>query len=226
MKAVIFAGGKGSRMRSPSSLPKHLLPIGGIPIIERAVLSLTEAGVTEIFIIIKNNLKIKEYFEKARMKSSLHFITSNTKNLADAFFILEDLLGQDRDKFVLLFGDIVFNSGVLHKFINDTYDSEYDIVLAVTEADGCDYEVTLNEKNEIVRIGEKDRHNYSGAGIFILSPKLFSAFSSEEKEKISTISEMLDLYLKKGFRGLAYKVSGVYDIDTKEDLKKARRLLK
>ncbi|KZY47596.1 hypothetical protein A3731_29480 [Roseovarius sp. HI0049] len=53
MKAVILAGGKGLRMRPYTSvLPKPLLPIGELPILEIILRRLEKAGVTDVVIAI------------------------------------------------------------------------------------------------------------------------------------------------------------------------------
>ena len=53
MKAVILAGGQGLRMRPYTSiLPKPLLPIGDLPIIEIILRRLEKAGVTDVVIAI------------------------------------------------------------------------------------------------------------------------------------------------------------------------------
>ena len=51
IQAAILAGGKGTRLASVSGgLPKPLVPVGGIPIVERHIALLTNYGVQEIFL--------------------------------------------------------------------------------------------------------------------------------------------------------------------------------
>ena len=46
MKGLILAAGRGSRLLPISATrPKHTLPVGGVPIIMRAVQALREAGI-------------------------------------------------------------------------------------------------------------------------------------------------------------------------------------
>ena len=52
--ALILAAGKGSRMWPLSeSIPKPLLPLGGLPIIERQIQELISVGVKELYILIE-----------------------------------------------------------------------------------------------------------------------------------------------------------------------------
>lgn len=64
MKAIILAGGLGTRLRPlTNEKPKPLLPVKGRPIVEHAILNLKKHGVDEIVLSIgyKADL-IKEYF--------------------------------------------------------------------------------------------------------------------------------------------------------------------
>lgn len=64
MKAIILAGGLGTRLRPLTDLtPKPLLPIKGRPIIEHAILNFKKHGINEIILSIGYMAeKIKEYF--------------------------------------------------------------------------------------------------------------------------------------------------------------------
>ena len=52
MKAMIFAAGIGSRLKPFTDIhPKALAPVNGIPVLERNILKLKDAGITEMFTI-------------------------------------------------------------------------------------------------------------------------------------------------------------------------------
>ena len=49
MRAVVLVGGFGTRLRPlTASIPKPMLPVGHVPIIERLVVNLARGGVTEV----------------------------------------------------------------------------------------------------------------------------------------------------------------------------------
>ena len=51
MKALILAAGKGTRLKPlTESRPKPMIPVGGRPLLERIVVQLREAGITDLFI--------------------------------------------------------------------------------------------------------------------------------------------------------------------------------
>jgi len=64
MKAIILAGGLGTRLRPlTENLPKPLLPIKGRPIVEHAILNFKKHGVTDIILSIGYLAeKIQDYF--------------------------------------------------------------------------------------------------------------------------------------------------------------------
>lgn len=66
MKGVIVAGGYGTRfLPITKSIPKEMLPLRDMPILENIVKELSESGIKEILIVISENKKmIEEYFSR------------------------------------------------------------------------------------------------------------------------------------------------------------------
>ena len=64
MKAVIIAGGKGTRISSLfNDIPKPLIPIEGMPILEREIACLKEQGIKDIIITVGDvGQQIIDYF--------------------------------------------------------------------------------------------------------------------------------------------------------------------
>ena len=55
MKTVISAGGKGTRISSiASDIPKPMIPIDGVPVLEREIMSLREQGFDDIIITVSH----------------------------------------------------------------------------------------------------------------------------------------------------------------------------
>jgi NDP-sugar pyrophosphorylase family protein len=64
MKAILLAGGKGTRLAPYTTiLPKPLMPIGDQPILEIVILQLARAGFTDITLAVGHLAElIKAYF--------------------------------------------------------------------------------------------------------------------------------------------------------------------
>ena len=55
MKAVIMAGGRGTRISELfPGIPKPLIPIEGIPVLEREIISLRNQGFTDIIMTVSH----------------------------------------------------------------------------------------------------------------------------------------------------------------------------
>lgn len=80
MKAIILAGGLGTRLRPLTErLPKPLLPIKGKPIIEHALENFKKHGITDVILSIGYKAdRIKEYFKDGRLFGvNLEYLVEN-----------------------------------------------------------------------------------------------------------------------------------------------------
>ena len=68
MKALLLAGGFGTRMRPLTErLPKPMAPVGNRPWLEHLILGLKEQGIREFVIAVKHYPEtIRDYFEDGR----------------------------------------------------------------------------------------------------------------------------------------------------------------
>lgn len=64
MKTVIMAGGKGTRIQSVASdIPKPMIKINKIPVLEREILSLRDQGFKDLIITVSHELIPEDVFE-------------------------------------------------------------------------------------------------------------------------------------------------------------------
>lgn len=70
MITVIMAGGKGTRIQSVScDIPKPLIPIDEVPVLEREICSLCDQGFADLILTVSHmGEKIMNYFGKAVRK--------------------------------------------------------------------------------------------------------------------------------------------------------------
>ncbi len=108
MKAIIMAGGKGSRLHPYTALlPKPLMPIGDMPVLELLLRRLSRAGVEEVFLAVNHLRHLIEAFfgDGSRMGLKLHYSLEN-KPLGTAGPIAA-VLNQLGDEFVMANGDLL-----------------------------------------------------------------------------------------------------------------------
>lgn len=118
VKTVIMAGGKGTRIASVrSDIPKPMIPIAGVPVLEREIRSLVSQGFDDILITVSYlGKKIMDYFGDGSGSSPVtgepfkakitYFIEETPLGNAGALFRIKDQLTDD---FLLLNADAVFD---------------------------------------------------------------------------------------------------------------------
>lgn len=180
MKAIIMAGGKGTRIRTINDeVPKPMIKIYGKPILEYQLISLSKQGIVDITIIVGYlGDKIVEYFGKGeKFGVNINYIKEETPlGTAGALYYLKDIINDD---FIVVNGDIIFDIDVsrmyeYHKeksamvtLFTHPNDHPYDSSLIVTDTDGRIVE-WISKENQ-----RKIYKNRVNAGIHMFSQKIF-----------------------------------------------------
>ena len=189
MKVVLMAGGKGTRISELfPDIPKPLIQIQGIPVLEREIISLRDQGFTDIILTIGYMAeKIQEYFgdgSKFGVNIS-YFVEEKPLGNAGALFFL-DL----KEDFLLLNADAVFDvdfnrmvefhkqHGGLVTLFTHPNSHPYDSGLIVSGEDGK-VEKWLAKEDERP-LYYKNRVN---AGLHVINPKAL-VLSGVNKEEI------------------------------------------
>ena len=188
MKTVIMAGGKGTRISSiASDIPKPMIPINGMPVLEREIASLKEQGFTDIIITVSHlgNI-IMNYFGDGSKISPVtgepfgvkieYFYEKEPLGSAGALFQMKDKLTED---FLLLNADSIFDvdfnrfvafhkaHGGLVTLFTHPNNHPYDSGLIISNNDGTVKKWLSKEEERPLYY--KNRVN---AGLHILSPKV------------------------------------------------------
>lgn len=178
MKVIIMAGGKGTRIQSiASDIPKPMIPIDGIPVLEREIISLRDQGFTDIIMTVGHMAgKIMHHFGNGR-KFRTHidyYVEKEPLGNAGALFKL-DL----KEDFLLIIGDAIFDldfnrmvdyhfkKGGLVTLFTHPNSHPYDSGLLIANSDG-QVESWLNKEDERPQY-YKNRVN---AGVHIISPEV------------------------------------------------------
>ena len=122
MKAVILAGGRGTRGKPFTDyFPKAMIPIDGKPLIDHIVQYLSSFGFIDEIIILADykgmGSQIKGYFESRARKKRLRFIQDSQSGTGGDLVHLSNLLGKSSE-FLLWFSDNLtpIDLGKMYKF--------------------------------------------------------------------------------------------------------------
>jgi UDP-N-acetylglucosamine diphosphorylase/glucosamine-1-phosphate N-acetyltransferase len=179
MKAVVLAAGKGERLRPlTENRPKHLLPIGGKPLLEWIVEGLVEAGVDEALLVTHYlEEQIKDHFgDGERLGVKLSYVRQEEmRGTADAFRVAEDFA--DGEEFIGAYGDLFLPSDGF-KALTQAYRKGETTMCVVPVDDPSQMGVVALEGDRVTEIVEKpapgeEPSDLANAGMYFFTPEIF-----------------------------------------------------
>ena len=180
MKVVIMAGGRGKRIAELfPDIPKPLIPIDGMPILEREIRSLSSQGFKDIILTVGYLAdKIVDYFGDGSQwgVKIAYFIEKTPLGNAGALFRLREEIGDD--PFLLLNADAVFD--VDFNRMLDYHREKGGLVTIFTHPNSHPYDsglILADEDAKVVAwLSKEDERpqwydNRVNAGLHIMDPK-------------------------------------------------------
>lgn len=186
MKAVILAAGEGVRLLPiTATRPKHLIKVGGKPILEHCLGTLKKAGIHEALIVTHYlGQAIREYLgDGGQFGLKLDYIeqpsilgTGNAASMAEPYV---------DGKFVLIYGHLLFSEDAL-KHLIQMFETEHpNAAMAVIPVEKPENygTVELENSRKIKRIVEKPTpgetaSNLANAGLYIFNEEIFKTIQS------------------------------------------------
>jgi bifunctional UDP-N-acetylglucosamine pyrophosphorylase/glucosamine-1-phosphate N-acetyltransferase len=179
MKAVILAAGKGERLKPlTDTKPKHILPVGGVPLIEWPLRGLAKVGIREALIVthyMEDQIKA-QLGDGSNLGTSISYARQNEmKGTANAFAVSEAFVGDD--EFIGFYGDGFITVESFEAVLNAHGKGETTLgviqvddpsMLAAVELDG----------DRVTRLVEKPLKgetpsNLANTGIYVFTPEIF-----------------------------------------------------
>jgi UDP-N-acetylglucosamine diphosphorylase/glucosamine-1-phosphate N-acetyltransferase len=235
MKAVILAAGEGLRLQ-PITLtrPKHLISVGGKPILEHCMNALKASGIDEAIVVV-------HYMADAIRK---HFGDGSKFGLKIEYAMQEAIVGTGNavgavepyvnDSFVLVYGDLLFTPEAVKSVVSLSQKENPAVTMAVIPVEKPETYgiVELENENQVKRLIEKPSReeaptNLANAGIYVFTTEIF-----EKIRRISTssrgeweITDAISLLLEEKKTVFAARISGDdwFDIGRPWDLLEANR---
>jgi NDP-sugar pyrophosphorylase family protein len=221
MQAVILAGGKGRRLAPYTTvLPKPLMPVGDVPILEVVIRQLKQAGFEDLTMAVGHlaELLMAYFGDGSRWGVRIHYSREEQPlGTAGPLGLIEGLNGP----FLVMNGDLLttLDYRAMWKYHRSrgalvtmaTFQREVKIDLGVLSVDGGQWVCGYTEKPTF--------HYTVSTGIYVLEPAVLEFIPRGER------MDMPDLILRllaAGHRVSAYPFEGIWlDIGRPDDYERA-----
>jgi glucose-1-phosphate thymidylyltransferase len=238
MFAIIPAAGKGTRLRPLTDIaPKPLLPVYNKPMIFYPLLTLQEAGVEDIIIIVDDDNKDEfETFFKDGHDFGLNIqyvVQKEQLGIAHAIGTAENVA--QGHKIIVIHGDNIFEDNI--KEIVDSFEKQSFIlndgekvgggkIILTQVQDPTRFGIAELEGDQVVSLEEKPqtpKSNWATAGLYMFDERVFDIIKTLKPSKRGEyeITDIADFYLQE--KTLTYnKLKGKwFDVGTIDALHEA-----
>ncbi len=215
LKAVMMAGGFGTRIQPLThSIPKPMLPIVNLPMMEHTLLKLIDSGVEEVVILLYYKPEvIKSHFgDGSRYGIKIHYV------LPDDDYGTAGAVGFGREyldtTFMIVSGDLVtdFDFKEIFEF-HKARESKLTITLTSVDNPLQFGVVIANEDNKIEKFLEKPSwgevfSDTINTGIYIIEPEILDYIP--QGENFDFAKDLFPLLMREGIDLLGYNAKGYW----------------
>lgn len=231
MKFAIISAGEGSRLSQEGvRLPKPLVQLNGVAMIDRLIRIFADNGAEQVVVIINNEVLLtKEHLAslKETSKVPLEVVVKTTPSSMHSFYELSDYLKDD--KFCLTTVDTIFREDEFSRFIEAFKVSDKDGMMAVTDYidDEKPLYISTDENLNITGFHDKETSQcrYISGGIYCLTPKAIDTLEKCMANGMSRMRNFQRQLVADGLHLVAYPFSKILDVDHAGDIVKAEAFL-
>ncbi|WP_083893984.1 sugar phosphate nucleotidyltransferase [Haloferax mucosum] len=202
MKAVILAAGEGVRLAPlTATRPKGMLPIGGKPLLEHIIESVTATGIDDIVLVVGHKReRIQSHFQNGEdWDAEIQYVVQeNPRGTGDALLEAEHVVSGDC---IVINGDRIVEPELIERLI-ERHRATNQACLAITEVeDPTQYGTVTVEVDRVTDIKEKPaeheiRSNLVNIGVYAFGPDIFAAIRRTdhygELRLTDTLREFID----------------------------------
>ena len=210
MKAVILAGGKGTRLKPYTTLiPKPLMPLGDRAILEVVISQLKKSGISDVVLAVGHMAELIQAYFGDGGKHGVNITYSKEDKPLGTSGPLGKISGLD-ETFLVMNGDILTDLDYT-KLIEFHKKEEAAVTIAVHKRKvNIDFGVLGLEGNKVTSYTEKPTHDYEvSMGINVMEPKVLEIIKEYEELDFPDLIKKL---IEKGEKVAAY-VTDAYWLD-------------
>lgn len=207
MKGIVLAGGLGSRMQPLTRITnKHLLPVYDKPMIYYPIMTLVDAGITEIMIVTGGNhagsfLRLLGNGAEFGLKGISYTYQEKEGGIAEALGLAEHFA--DNDKCVVILGDNILEKSI-KKEVRKFAEQEQGARILIKESqDPTRFGVVEFENDRIKAVVEKPQSppsNFIVTGVYMYDSQVFDlikGLSPSDRGELE-ITDVNNMYIEKG----------------------------
>ncbi|MCD7972984.1 MAG: NTP transferase domain-containing protein [Candidatus Azobacteroides sp.] len=229
MKYAIIAAGEGSRLVEEGiSVPKPLVHLNGISMIDRLINIFVRNKASSIAIIVNEYMKeVQIHLQSLQLPVPLNVIVKSTESSMHSFYELMPYLKEE--KFCLTTVDTIFHEKEFSGYISEfSRNNEIDGLMAVTDYidDEKPLYVKTNEEMTITGFSSEPNSKFVSGGIYCLSPNVLPLLQEAVEKGISRMRNFQQAMVEAGVLLKAYPFDKIVDVDHVEDINKAEKFIR
>ena len=184
MKAIILAGGRGTRLQGRvPDVPKPMAPVAGRPFLAYLLDQLVRGGVTEVILSVGYKADmIQRHFGSRYQKATIRY-SFEAEPLGTGGAIVHALQEESMDPVLIINGDTFVN--IDYDILMQAYGQNPALLLMVLRevSDVSRYGCVKVDRGRVIGYAEKNTtgSGYINTGVYIVDPMLFSLYRCSDK---------------------------------------------
>jgi len=229
MRFGIISAGEGSRLASEGfSQPKPLVPICGVPMIERLARIFMDCGAERIAVIVNGqNPETVDLMERLAGEMPIDLVVKKTPTPMHSMMELAQYLGDDR--FCVTTVDTVFSESRFRAMMDEFSDSSFDGLMGVTSLIDDEKPLYVDVDSDMMIRGFHDSQDGCGfvsAGIYALKISALDVLKECVESGQTRMRYFQRRLLESGMRLKAFDMGQVVDVDHISDVSRAQEIAK
>lgn len=227
MRFGIISAGKGNRLVAEGyRQPKPLVPVNGVPMIERLARIMMRCGAESIAVIVNaDNRETAEFVRRLSRELPIDLTVKSTPTPMHSLMELSPYLGQGR--FCVTTVDTVFAESRFRAMMDEFARTPYDGMMGVTSFVDDEKPLYVDvDEGMMIRgfLDEMAHSRFVSAGIYALNASAFDVLEGCLGSGQTRMRYFQRQLLESGLRLKAFDMGRVVDVDHADDVAKAQQI--